>query len=289
MEGYMMIKIYFIIFFLFLSILLLLLSIILKNKIDKEDNKKIKLSRVEKLIEVSGLALKIKYYNSLVHILLSIGAFLATFIISRRILGNISSIIFSVLISLGPSAALSILERNKVSLTRKETLNFIDIFSNQILVHTNIFDAMKSSIEFLNEPIKNVTKKTIEMYDKKIDPIKCIKYMTASLPGVEVKSFFNNLEYYFIEGGDISSVNDEFLIELTELVDIDNKESGEDFMMFISLYAMVALNLLVVMLTLNSNLSSSIVNTLYGEIALSINLSLCLLIVIKTLTKAGDL
>lgn len=283
-----MIKIYIVLVLLFISILVLTLSIILKNKLNKELNKKVKLVRVNKLIEVSGVALKIKHYNSLVHIILSITCFVLTFIISKRILGNVSSLIFSTLLLLGPSAALSILEKNKVGLARKETLNFIDIFSNQMLVNTNIFDAMRSSTEFLNEPVKNVTKRTLDMYDKKIDPVKCLKYMSDSLPGVEVKSFFNTLEYYFIEGGDISNINDEFLVELTELVEIDNKESSEDYMMFISLYAMVALNLIVIMLTLKSDVSSFVTNTVYGEIALSINLSLCLAIVIKTLTKGGE-
>lgn len=273
------------------SLFTLIFTILLRNITSKKHHKEKekKLLKLEKLIENSGILLSIKFYNGMLHISVTIVILLLTYSISRNVLGSISSLIFSILIALFPSIVLNILEKNKISKTRKEVLNFIDIFSNQMIVHENIFEAMKSTTSFINNPIKNIIEKSLDMYDKRIDPVKCINYISYNLPGLEVKSFFDSLKYYFLEGGDISSINDEFLIELNDLVEIDQKESSDDHMMYISIYIMIVLNLLVVFATLKSDVAKLITHTLYGEIALSINLGICLSIIIKTLTKSGDI
>jgi Flp pilus assembly protein TadB len=283
--------IYILILLLAVSIFLFVFAVLLRNITSEKHNKEARkrFVKLDKLIENSGVLLTVKFYSGLLHVAVSVVCFLLTYSISRNILGSVSSLIFSVLIALFPSVILNILENNKISKTRKEALNFIDIFSNQMIVEENIFEAMRECISFINNPIKDVIRKTLDMYDKRINPLKCIDYIIHNLPGLEVKSFFDTLKYYFIEGGDISSINDEFLIELNDLVEIDQKESSEDHMMYISIYVMIALNLLIIFMTLKSDVSKLITHTLYGEVALSINLSICLSIIAKTLTKSGDI
>lgn len=274
---------------LFISVFSLVYSSLLRKVLNpKKAIKREKFIKLKKLIEESGIALKIKFYNVTIHVLLSVLAFITTYTLSRNFLGSISSVIFSVFIAIVPTAILNVLERNKISVTRKEVLNFIDKFSDQIGVHENIFDAMKSCVEFLEEPVKSVTQKALDMYDNSVDPLDCINYISSTLPGSEVKAFFDNLEYYFIEGGNISEINDEFLIELTELIEIDNIESTEDHKLFFSLYVMIALNTLIVFMSIKADPLKFIISTVYGEIALSINLAICILLIIKTLIKAGD-
>lgn len=243
---------------------------------------------IDKLIEESGVLNKAKFYNSIIHIILSLFMFMITYSFSREILGTFSSLIFSILFATIPTIVLSVKKQNKTSNTRVEAVNFIEIFSNNIIVQTNIFEAMRSSLELCKEPVKKVVKKSLTMYDNKIDPVICIRYIEKNLSGVEVKSFFNSLEYNFIEGGDISRVNESSIDDLTMIIEIDQTESSDDSVMFSMLYAMIIINVVMVLISLLSPYAKYITKTVYGEVALSMNFLICISILIGTFIKQGD-
>lgn len=247
-----------------------------------------KSSFIDKLIEESGVLNKAKFYSSIIHIILSLFMFMTSYSFSRVILGTFSSLIFSILFATIPTIVLSVKKQNKTSDTRVEAVNFIEIFSNNIIVQTNIFEAMRSSLELCREPVKKVVKKSLAMYDNKIDPVICIRYIEKNLSGVEVKSFFNSLEYHFIEGGDISRVNESSIDDLTMIIEIDQTESSDDSVMFTMLYAMIVINVVMVLISLLSPYAKYITKTVYGEVALSINFLICISILIGTFIKQGD-
>lgn len=268
---------------------LILVSAMTLRMIREPTDKIKKKNVIDKLIERSGITSQLKFYNTVLHIVLSVLFFMVSFSIARLYLGKISSLIFCVLIGSIPTILLGLLNQNKVSATRRETVNFIDIFSNQIVIHNNIFNAMSDTVKYVNNPVKDIVLHAIELYEKKVDPVKCLKYISSNLSGVEVKSFFENLEYFFIEGGDVTAINEEFLLELTELIEIDEKEKSEDLMLNMMIYALISADVFGVLMILLSSNSRLLTNSLYGEIALSINMAICIVLVIQTIVKQGDI
>lgn len=272
-----------------LLIWIILASLMMRNHIRGPTNKDKYFLKLNRLIASSGIRERIKFYNIMIHLALSVGIFFITFSLSRIRLGQFSSIIFCILTFFIPSLVLAILKQNKVSRTRKATVDFIEIFSNQMNICSNIFDAMKESIKYTKNPVKDVVQSGIDMYERKIDPEKCISYISANLVGMEVKAFFENLKYYFIEGGDITEINDDFLGELEDIIEIDRKEESEDQILNTWIYAIICANLLGVSTVIMSDASKLITQTMYGEIVLSTNFALCLILIINTLLKQGDL
>lgn len=272
-----------------LLIWIILASLMMRNHIRGPKDKDKHFLKVNRLIDSSGIRERFKFYNVVYHLGISIGIFLITFNVARIRLGGFSSIIFCILTFFIPSLILAILRQNKVSQTRKATVDFIEIFSNQMNTCSNIFDAMKESVKYTKNPVKGVVQTGLEMYDKKIDPEKCISYISANLVGMEVKAFFENLKYYFIEGGDISDINDDFLGELEDIIEIDRKEDSEDQILNTWVYLIIGANLFGVGTVIMSDVSKLITQSMYGEIILSFNFALCIILIVNTLLKQGDL
>lgn len=272
-----------------LMIWLMLASIILRNYIREPTQRQRKNSYIRRLINNSGVYAGTRNYNSLMHIILSLVLFVTSYNLGRFFLGNVSSVIFSVLAAMIPTIILNILSQNKISKTRIATMEFIDVFSNQMITHTNIFDAMSEAVKYAKDPVKRLILESIHMYNKKIPPDKCLEHISKNLSGIEAKSFFENLKFYFIEGGDITTINEDYMEELTSIIEIDREEDSEDRILATWIYIIIIINLGGILTSLKSDLSSMITQTVYGEVALSVNFAICIALVMKVLTKQGEI
>lgn len=243
------------------------------------------MNRFELMIQKADSGKNFTAYNAPIHVGLSICSLIIGYFISRQYLGAISAISSSLMCGLMPTLVIKIIQGINDQRLRKESGNFFATFSNYCSTGQDIFSAFRLSIPEIEEPFKAVISRMIKQYDSRVDPIICLQTASESLDAMELKSFFKTLIFQYIEGGDVVRLTNDFIRDLGQLVELDEKEAAEDRILNIGIYMLVSAQFLILGLFLRSNERDLIIGTLYGEIALTINILLSLLMILLTFIK----
>lgn len=243
------------------------------------------MSHFDVLIKKADYGRELKFYNSVTHVIVSIALLAIGYMISRKYLGTFSAISSSLMCGIIPTLLLKIAQSLKDQRTRKEAINFFATFSNYCDSGFDIFTAFRMSIPELSEPFKSVISRMIKMYDARIDPIICLKTASDELDAMELKSFFKTLIFQYVEGGDIVRLTNDYIKDLGMLIALDEKESAEDQILSLGIYLLVGVQFIILGMFLSSNERDLVVGTLYGEIALTLNFLLSLLMILMTFIK----
>lgn len=227
----------------------------------------------------------LKHYNSVMHIIISIITLLIGYFYSGNYLGAFPTIVTALMSGVLPTIFLKIYQTVNEHRARKEAMNFYGTFSNYCAVGHDIFTAFRSSIPEIAEPYKTVITKMIKQYDSRVDPITCLKTASEELGSVELNSFFKTLIFQYIEGGDVVRLANDYIKDLGKLIELDEKENTEDRVLNLGIYLLVGAQLFILGVFLKSNMSYLITGTVYGEVALTVNLVLSLLMVLMTFIK----
>lgn len=243
------------------------------------------MSRFDVLIKKADSGHRFDLYNSVTHVIVSLALLVIGYLISRQYLGTISAVSSSLMCGMIPTLLLKIIQSIKEQRTRKEAVNFFATFSNYCSTGHDIFTSFRLSIPELSEPFKSAISKMIKMYDSRVDPIICLKTASDELEAMELKSFFKTLIFQYVEGGDVIRLTNDYIKDLGQLIELDEKETAEDQILNLGVYLLVGVQFAILGLFLSSNERHLVVGTLYGEIALTLNFLLSLLMVLMTFIK----
>lgn len=246
------------------------------TKLIDETNAKIQRSNIKLYIP----------YNTFFHVLLCTGAMLTAFLIASREFNILTSIIFSLIGFISPYVALQLFGDMMNSRLKKYSVDFLIILKNYLKsCGGDIFEAYDKSKDSLIEPLRTYVDILVFEYKHKINPLQALDNLKGKLEINELKLFIENQKICYVHGGDMEELIDEFISDISGLNDDSDKDDAEDKVLNAGLYALLFLNFIFIFLIINSQYKIHIVNTIWGQVTLTLDLLVSLYIVYMTLKK----
>ncbi|MGV8149593.1 MAG: hypothetical protein ACLKAL_11875 [Alkaliphilus sp.] len=293
-------------FFLFISVFFFLLQTDVRKQIEnirsygRKVNERVKLNRsrahyqgylrkLETKIQRSNIRYFISFYSVWIHLMISFIFMVVIFVATN----NILSLFVAVSVALGafflPLVLLQLLADVMKSKTKKVSLDFLITLKNFFITgeKQDIVYALKKTSKYVSEPLKTYLEIFSYEHEHRINPLMCLDNLILRIDVNELKMYLENLKICFSYGGDVVSLTDTFIDEISEMQNIEEQENTEDKILNIGLYLLLLLNFGVVFFVLNSGARIYFTENITGQIILVFNILISFLIIYTTTKEVG--
>lgn len=243
--------------------------------------------RTEQRIQMSNIRLYFSHYSVLLHFVLCASSGTIAFLWISKYMNVFVSLFFSLLGLFFPYFLLQFMKDIMNDRIKKHLVDFLTILKNFLVATGDIFAAFEKAKDYFIEPLKTYTDIMIYQYKHKVNPITCIDNFINKIQHNELRLFMENLKICIIHGGDIVSLIDEYINEISLLNDDSDKEDAQDQILKMGLYAMLIINFAILYGILNSKYRLEITNTVYGNIAFILDIVVALYIGYGALDKVS--
>lgn len=201
---------------------------------------------MKEMIRFSGINHYTDKYSINAHVMSSVTCAFLCFVFSNEKILEIRII----LVLIGFSIPFLLLRALKIKMNNdlsKHAISFIVDIDAALEYETDFFAIVESVIDNTKPPLKSYLKRFIDEYAWKVPPNVCIENLKRAVGKNELKLFLQQIQIAIDKGGDMRSICNKFINNMSDIEDILEDDKAENKMHDYGLLAIIFINIIVLM------------------------------------------